>query len=207
MEEEQNKQIIGILGEMHLAMMLHKRGWQVYRAYIDSNVDFILTKYWCGNCDKYAEIERRKKTKGSGEFPTDRCSVCLKPSLEFVVRFVQVKTSEGIPRDSSLNRRTYSFHAKLRSNIDPRSFYVWIALIPSDNKELKPHFYIFHHTDINKFDNLDLESYQGTDNQKTSLHIDENGLVLNKGRMYDFTCFNNNFYNNFEKLDESIKIR
>ena len=131
-------------------MSLHELGWQVYRAYIDSNVDFILTKYWCRDCSKYTEIAKRRKPTGKGEFPTNCCSHCLKPDLVFVVRFVQVKTSEGLPRKNHRNERTYSFHTKLRSNIDPRAFYVWIALVPSDSNKLEPHFYIFHHTEKTK---------------------------------------------------------
>ena len=183
-------------------MRLHKRGWQVYRAYIDSNVDFILTKYWCTHCKKYAEIEKRKKTKG--EFPTDCCAKCLKPKLIFIMRFIQVKTSEGISAKRS-NKRSYSFHAKLRSNIDPRAFYAWIALVPTDDPNIvEPHFYIFHHTEIGKFDNLDLPSYQKTDNQKTTLHIDGTGKITNKGRKHSFDCFNDEFYDNFDKLDKPM---
>ena len=206
MEEKEKKQITGLLGEMHLAMRLHKRGWQVYRAYIDSNVDFILTKYWCKNCQKYAEVEQRQKEGStSASFPTDCCAECFKPTLIFVMRFVQVKTSEGIKR-SQPDERSYSFHAKLRSNIDPRAFYAWIALVPTIDEILEPHFYIFHHSEINRFDNLKLESYQGTDNQKTTLHIDAEGRVLNRGRIHSYDCFNDDFHNNFKKLEKTTKL-
>ena len=33
--ENRDKQVIGLYGEMRLAMELHNRGWQVYRTYID----------------------------------------------------------------------------------------------------------------------------------------------------------------------------
>ena len=48
-------------------------------------------------------------------------------------------------------------------------------------------------------------TYQITDNQKTSLKINKNGNVLNKGRKYNFDCFKI-FHNNFrclEKISES----
>ena len=122
------------------------------------------------------------------------------PNLRMAVRFVQVKTSEGIPRKG--HGRSYSFHAKLRSNADPRAFYAWIALTPQKSEEkLTPQFYIFHHTEVARFDDLSLDSYQKTDNQKTTLHINSKGKVLNQGRIHDFSCFKE-FHDNFEKLEE-----
>ena len=41
---EGDKLVIGLYGEMRLAMELHKRGWQVYRAYIDEKFDFVILK-------------------------------------------------------------------------------------------------------------------------------------------------------------------
>ena len=207
-QRDDKKQTTGLFGEMHLAMKLHVRGWQVHRAYIDSNTDFVITKYWCSNCEDYKPLERRKKSKGKeAYFPTDRCADCLQTSLHLVVRFVQVKTSEGKPSTKQTNAREYSFRAKLRSNVDPRAFYVWIALTPSLIKDADPipHFYVFHHTEISRFDDLDLPSYQDTDNQKTTLRIDGQGNILNRSRLYDRSCFKE-FYNNFEVLDQTIDM-
>ena len=63
---------------------------------------------------------------------------------------------------------------------------------------------IFNSNDINKFDDITLPTYQITDNQKTSLQINIDGKVLNKGKKYNYDCFNNEFFNNF-KLLEQIK--
>ena len=123
----------------------------------------------------------------------------MKKKLRYVLRFIQVKTSEGV-ESRKPNIRNYSFHAKLRSNIDPRSFYAWIAMIPKDGI-LVPHYYIFHHTEISKFDNLSLPSYQKTDNQKITLRIKDEGTVLNKGEKQIGKCFEE-FHNNFDKLKQ-----
>ena len=191
-----NKRHIGLGGEMHLAMELHSRGWQVYRAYIDSHTDYILTRYWCEDCKKYAEPEKRFNPKG-GSFPTDCCETCLKNKLRFVIRFVQVKTSEGVDT-AQKGVKSYKFHANLRSNIDPRAFYAWVAMIPRKGI-LVPHYYIFHHEEINKFNNLDLSSFQKTDNQNIHLAIDKKGNVVTEGSKYDYNCFKK-FHNNFKKL-------
>ena len=45
-----DKRVIGLYGEMRLAMELHKQGWQVYRAYIDDKFDFVILKSYCENC-------------------------------------------------------------------------------------------------------------------------------------------------------------
>ena len=200
MATEDIKRYIGLAGEMHLAMVLHEKEWQVHRAFIDSHTDFILTRYWCNNCTVYSEPEKRPKPK-SGFFPTDRCKRCGKLKLRYVLRFIQVKTSEGIETKKS-NIKAYSFHAKLRSNIDPRSFYAWIAMIPK-NGILVPHYYIFHHKEISKFDDLSLPSYQETDNQKIALRIDDEGNVLNQGRKHNYSCFDE-FHNNFDKLNQEM---
>lgn len=94
--------------------------------------------------------------------------------------------------------RKYSFHAKLRSNVDNRSFYVWIAF---KSMGASPNYYIFNHKEISKFDDLSLGSYQRTDNQKTTLRIDEEGDVLNKGKKHSYECFNKDFKNNFAALE------
>lgn len=71
-------------------------------------------------------------------------------------------------------------------------------------EQSKLHYYIFNSNDINKFDDITLPTYQITDNQKTSLQINIDGKVLNKGKKYNYDCFNNEFFNNF-KLLEQIK--
>ena len=95
MSTEINKRRIGLIGETHLSLELQNRGWQVYRALLDSHIDFILTRYWCEFCKKFSEPEIRTKPKG-GRFPTDCCQTCLRKRLRFVSRYIQVKTSEGV---------------------------------------------------------------------------------------------------------------
>jgi uncharacterized protein YxjI len=55
--------------------------------------------------------------------------------------------------------------------------------------------------DVKKFDNINLPTYQITDNQKTTLKINKNGVVLNKGKDYDCSCFNARFYNDWNALE------
>jgi len=202
--EEDTKRIIGLYGEMSLAMELHRRGWQVYRAYIDESIDFIIARYYCAKCESFSHQEKRKRLTKKGEskvavFPTNLCGNCLEDSLEIRTRFIQVKTSEGVETKDGKSRE-YSFHAKLRSNVDDRSFYVWIALIRENGKPT-PHYYIFGHREIKRFDNLKLDSYQKTDNQKKDLKINAEGKVLNKGLKYDYSVFNKEFHNKFEKFE------
>ena len=205
MPEDDQKRITGLYGEMCLAMELHRHGWQVYRAYIDEHIDFIIARYYCNNCGKFSKLESRNKIIGGKQvaavFPADLCAHCLTNSLEVATRFIQAKTSAGVDRDAT--SRSYSFHAKLRSNVDDKAFYAWIALAEKDG-QYTPHFYFFHHREIRLFDDLTLPSYQETDNQKTTLHIDDEGLVLNKGRRHSFDCFNDDFHNNFDKLAMGI---
>ena len=124
---ESNKLVIGLYGEMRLAMELHKRGWQVYRAYIDPKIRYHLA--------------------------------------------------------------------------DSRVFYVWIQVWDQDTHDIN--YYIFKTSDVKRFDNLELDTYQITDNQKTTLTINKTGEVLNKGRKYDFSAFKD-FHNNFDCLEERI---
>ena len=204
-ERDKEKRVIGLYGEMSLAMALHEKGWQVYKAYIDEHVDFIIARYYCTNCQEFSQLQKRPSgsiSKISGLFPTDRCHKCHQKTIKFIVRFLQIKTSRGILK-TIRNAKSYSFHAKLRSNVDDRSFYVWIALI-GEKKETVAHYYVFHHKEISKFDDLNLDSYQKTDNQKTTLHIDRSGKVLNKGRKHGYSCFNDDFYDNFDKLDKLL---
>lgn len=205
MSEDKNKRIIGLYGEMCLAMELHQKGWQVYRAYIDEQIDFIIARYYCKACKNFSQLE----TRGKKAFLTNLCGVCKQDTLEIIVRFIQVKASEGeLKNPKKPDVRSYSFHAKLRSNVDDRAFYAWIALTPGREKDI-PHFYIFGHKEISRFDDVNLPSYQKTDNQKTTLRINEEGEVVTKGRKYDYSCFNNDFYNNFDKLEmrDALKKR
>ncbi len=206
MPEDDQKRITGLYGEMCLAMELHRHGWQVYRAYIDEHIDFIIARYYCKKCKRFSKLESRNKIeKGivkKMSFPTDRCALCVTNSLEVVTRFIQVKTSAG-KATKKPDIRDYSFHAKLRSNVDDRAFYAWIALVKKDDK-YTPHFYFFHHSEIALFDDLSIPSYQETDNQKTTLRIDDDGVVQNEGRLYDYGCFNDDFHDNFEKLAMGI---
>ena len=65
-------------------------------------------------------------------------------------------------------------------------------------------YYIFNTSDVEHFDNLELDTYQITDNQKTTLRINKRGKVLNRGRTYDFSVFED-FHNNFDCLEELIE--
>ena len=224
-EEDKEKRVIGLYGEMSLAMALHEKGWQVYKAYIDEHIidehiDFIIARYYCTNCKTFSNLEKRekkskskkeetkekkaieKKRKKKKTFPTDKCHLCHQKTIKFIVRFLQVKASKGISSKKK-DIKNYSFHAKLRSNVDKRSFYVWVALIEEKEKTIA-HYYIFHHEEVNKFDNLNLDSYQKTDNQKTDLRIDSSGKIVKKGRKYNYDCFNDDFYDNFDKFDEIL---
>ncbi len=81
-------------------------------------------------------------------------------------------------------------------------FYVWIAVFNNDNdlNDKICHFYIFNTKDVELFDDISIDTYQITDNQKTTLTINKNGIVLNKGKKYDYSCFNDIFFNNFDVL-------
>ena len=188
-------QVIGHYGEMAFVSSLHDKGWHVYRAYIDENVDFIITKYICTSCNKLTELYV------DGQCLTNKCKHCKRDTVDILTKFIQVKTSEGVVKNGN---REYSFHAKLRSNVGPNSYYCWIAVVKKDGKKI-PHFYIFHHTEINKFDDLNIDSYQVTDNQKTAITINESGIVTKKGRKYSYECFKE-FHDNFEKFDPNYKL-
>lgn len=140
---DKKKQVIGLYGEMQLAMALHERGWQVHRAYID----------------------------------------------------------EGIETNSP-DVRDFSFHPKIRYDMGNDVFYIWIAVFSTENNinDKICHFYIFNTKDVSLFDDISIDTYQITDNQKTTLRINKSGTVLNKGKKYDYSCFNNLFFNNFNTL-------
>lgn len=202
--DDKKKQVIGLYGEMRLSMELHELGWQVHRAYIDEGIDFTITKYYCPVCRKYSNqyirytVRNEKKVK----CVTNLCEHCQETELEVISRYLQVKTSEGIKTEKD-DVRKFSFHPKIRYNMGSEVFYVWIAIF-DDTKEKKCHFYILNTKDVEKFDNIKLDTYQITDNQKTELPIRTNGEVIKKGAVstgYDYSVFNTRFYNDFGALE------
>lgn len=121
-------------------------------------------------------------------------------------RYLQVKTSEGIKIEPE-NIRKFSFHPKIRYDMGKEVFYVWIAVF-DDKIEKICHFYIFNTKDVQKFDNINLDTYQITDNQKTELTIRKDGVVLKKGSAstgYNYSVFNTKFYNNFASLEIELQ--
>lgn len=205
---ESDKLVIGLYGEMRLAMELHKRGWQVYRAYIDEKFDFVILKSYCESCQSFKNaLTREEFYKGRNrKAVTPLCETCEQDSLKMLVRFIQVKTSEGVPpKQTKLAEeiKEFSFHPKIRYHLaDSRVFYVWIQVWDQDTHDIN--YYIFKTSDVDRFDNLELDTYQITDNQKTTLRINKQGEVLNRGRTYDFSVFED-FHNNFECLEERIE--
>lgn len=84
-------------------------------------------------------------------------------------------------------------------------FYVWIAVFANaqnekDLENAKIHFCIFKSDEVNQFDDINLPTYQITDNQKTSLRINIQGEVLNKGKKHSYACFKD-FHNHFKILE------
>jgi hypothetical protein len=137
----------------------------------------------------YEQKNMRVKTK----CVTNLCKYCKKTELVVISRYLQVKTSEGKSTEKG-DVREFSFHPKIRYDMGKEVFYVWIAIF--DNKIDKIcHFYVLNTKDVKKFDNINLPTYQITNNQKTTLKINKNGVVLNKGKDYDYSCFNARFYN------------
>lgn len=206
--EEKKKQVIGLYGEMHLSMHLHELGWQVHRAYIDEGIDFTITKYWCPKCKKYSnQFIRRQKYKGkNAKCVTNLCEFCETTELEVVSRYLQVKTSEGIEVAGDQTCRDFSFHPKIRYDMGEEVFYVWIAVFNNDNGQKTCYYYIFNTKDVSKFDNTSIDTYQVTDNQKTTLRIRSvDGAVINQGRIYDYSCFNDKFFFDFDCLETELK--
>ena len=191
MEKENKKQVIGLLGEMNLAMELHERGWQVHKSYIDEGIDFMITKYYCLNCRTFTEqhIKNVPYQNKSRKCVTNQCKSCQQDKIKLINRAIQVKTSEGV-------NGNYSFHPKIRYDMNGRIFYVWIAVIDKSNL----HYYIFNTQNISKFDDINIATYQITDNQKTTLRIDQQGNILNRGRKHNYSCFKD-FHNNFNCLE------
>jgi len=197
-----DKKVIGLYGEMRLAMELHQRGWQVYRAYIDETIDFVIMKTYCNSCEAFRGAWKRETHyKGSKRtVVTNLCEVCHEDSLRIVERFIQVKTSEGVQgkRDEEL---TYSFHPKIRYHLaDGRVFYVWVQVWD----EATVNFYIFRTSDVERFDDVKLDTYQVTDNQKTSLRINRDGEVLTRSTKYGTAEAFKEFHNNFGIFDELV---
>lgn len=201
MEDDAKKLVIGLYGEMQLSMILHELGWQVHRAYIDEGIDFTITKYWCEKCKKFSnQYIRHTIYKGKNKkCVTNLCECCKETELNVISRYLQVKTSEGIPT-SDPNIRKFSFHPKIRYDMGNDVYYVWIAAFPS-KKGKDCHFYIFNTKDVMLFDNINIDTYQITDNQKTTLTIRNDGAVITQGKQYDYSCFNDKFYMNFDELE------
>lgn len=203
--EDKKKQVIGLYGEMQLSMRLHELGWQVHRAYIDEGIDFVATKYYCPKCKKYSnQYIRYEDYKGKKrKCVTNLCEHCKDTELEVISRYLQVKTSEGenSKKENEIETKEFSFYPKIRYNMGKEIFYIWIAVFDKPRFEKRCHFYIFNTKDVSKFDNIALDTYQITDNQKTTLKINENGTILNKGKLYDFSCFNKRFYEDWKALE------
>lgn len=207
--DDKKKQVIGLYGEMQLSMRLHELGWQVHRAYIDEGIDFVATKYYCPKCKRYSNqyIKYTEYNGNKRKCVTNLCEHCKGSELKIISRYLQVKTSEG---ENSRNVqgvevKDFSFHPKIRYDMGKEVFYIWIAVFDKPNFDKRCHFYIFNTKNVSKFDNLELATYQITDNQKTTLRINENGVVLNKSKLYDFSCFNNRFYEDWDSLELETK--
>lgn len=196
-QSESDKRVIGLYGEMRLAMELHKRGWQVYRAYIDEKFDFVILKSYCETCDTF------KKALTRGKTVTQLCETCHQDTLKMLVRFIQVKASEGVIKRTRLTEETkvFSFHPKIRYHLaDSRVFYAWIQIWDENTHDIN--YYIFKTADVERFDNLQLPTFQITDNQKTSLRINRTGEVFYQGN-YDYSVFEESL-NNFDCLEELV---
>lgn len=205
---DSDKHVIGLYGEMRLAMELHKRGWQVFRAYIDEKFDFVILKSYCESCKAFRKaLTREGVYKGKkANAVTPLCEECEQDSLKMLVRFIQVKTSEGIDKKTTKSgeeTKKFSFHPKIRYHLaDSRVFYVWIQVWDEDKDEVN--YFIFNTSEVERFDDLTLDTYQVTDNQKTELPINKAGEVVKKGRKYDYSAFKD-FLNNFACLEELIE--
>lgn len=202
--KEKQQEILESFGYMHLSMTLHELGWQVNRAYISESIDFSITKYYCTKCKKYSDqLIRYTDWKGKRtKCVTNLCKHCKENELKIIIRYLIVETSEGIATDDE-NIRKFSFHPKIRYNFGDNFFYVWIAIFDTV-KEKKCHYYILNTKDVEKFDNINLPTYQITDNQKTELPIRNDGVVIKKSSSntgYDYSVFNTRFYNDFSALE------
>ena len=132
---------------------------------------------------------------------TPLCETCRQDSLKMLVRFIQ-KTSEGVEkrRQNREKNKKYSFHPKIREGFQSilRVIQVW----DKDTHDIN--YYIFKTEDVERFDDLELDTYQVTDNQKTELPINKAGEIVKKGRKYDYSSFKE-FLNNFDCLEKLIQ--
>ena len=195
------KQVIGLVGETLASLELHRRGWLVYRPVVDEQIDLIISRYYCKNCSKFSGLYTRETLRGGEKRKavTNLCENCQKDDLIFIVRFLQVKTSAGVDHKIQ-GAKDFSYHPKLRYHADPRSFYIWVAM-PDDDAFC----YIFHHNEVSQFDNLQLDSYQVTDNQQIHLIIDEvTGQIVTNPKYENFFNDPNKAFGNFEKLEQII---
>ena len=68
---------------------------------------------------------------------TNLCECCQTQKLGIITKYLQVKTSEGKAIEKSgeilQNERNFSFHPKIRYDMDKNVFYVWIAVF-TDNE-------------------------------------------------------------------------
>ncbi len=178
-------------------------------------IDFVISKYYCAKCKKFSnQFIRQSEYKGTNaKCVTNLCEFCKEQKLGIITKYLQVKTSEGkaIEKGGEIlqNERNFSFHPKIRYDMDKNVFYVWIAVFAESNfkkdnvrglESAKIHYYIFHSSDVAKFDDTSLATYQITDNQKTTLRINLAGEILNKGKKYSYDCFKE-FHNNFALLE------
>lgn len=195
------KQVIGLVGETLTSLELHRRGWLVYRPVVDEQIDLIISRYYCRNCSEFSGLYTRETLRENKKRKavTNLCEKCQKDELVFIVRYLQVKTSAGADHNFP-GAKDFSFHPKLRYHVDPRSFYIWVAM-PND----EAFYYIFHHSEVSEFDNLQLDSYQVTDNQQLHLIIDEDtGEVVKNQKYIDFFNDTDKAFRNFEKLEQII---
>lgn len=193
------KQVIGLVGETLASLELHRRGWLVYRPVVDEQIDLIISRYYCKNCSDFSGLYTREAPREGKmrKTVTNLCEKCQEDDLFFIVRYLQVKTSAGVDHKIP-GAKDFSYHPKLRYHVDPRSFYIWVAM-PED----EAFYYIFHHSEVAEFDNLQLASYQVTDNQQIHLIIDEKtGHVLKNQRYINFFNDPNKAFYNFEKFEE-----
>ena len=122
---DSDKHVIGLYGEMRLAMELHKRGWQVFRAYIDEKFDFVILKSYCESCKAFRKALTRqgvyKEKKANAVTPL--CETCEENSLKMLVRFIQVKTSEGIDKKTTRSgEETKKFSFPSENPLSPGGF-------------------------------------------------------------------------------------
>ena len=153
-------------------------------------------KSYCNDCNEFTKAWKRCRTV------TNLCEKCHQDTLRMLIRFIQVKTSEGTENASNPEFRKYSFHPKIRYHLaDGRVFYAWIQVFNHQNEgEKLANFFIFNTREVAIFDNIALDTYQRTDNQKTELKISDSGELSYRGK-YDYSVFQKAL-NNFEILDE-----